>query len=133
MRVWQIVSAVTVGGAGRSSTFCGTCLSRVRVARGAVVGRSRAPRVLSGPPSPTLPRHPRRALVMQWQVWTAFGIRLSYVADLAHFLVGDGGGGIKGLRLAADAGKRHAAYRDGGPACVWVPRVAALIHGARPA
>ncbi len=30
---------------------------------------------------------------MQWQVWTTFGIRLGYVANLELFLVDDGGGG----------------------------------------
>ncbi len=40
---------------------------------------------------------------MQWQVWTAFGIMLGYVADLALFRVADpapgrSGDGIKGLK-----------------------------------
>lgn len=32
----------------------------------------------------------RGALVMQWQMWTAFGIMLGYVADLAFYSVPDG-------------------------------------------
>ncbi|KAK1983191.1 major facilitator superfamily domain-containing protein [Colletotrichum cereale] len=38
----------------------------------------------------------RGALVMQWQMWTAFGIMLGYVADLAFYYVPDRGG-IVGL------------------------------------
>ncbi|KAK7977525.1 hypothetical protein PG996_003579 [Apiospora saccharicola] len=37
----------------------------------------------------------RGALVMQWQMWTAFGIMIGYVADLAFFFVPDHG--IDGL------------------------------------
>ncbi|KAK3315345.1 hypothetical protein B0H66DRAFT_642584 [Apodospora peruviana] len=33
----------------------------------------------------------RGALVMQWQVWTAFGIMIGYVADLAFYFVPDHG------------------------------------------
>ncbi|GAB1312948.1 hypothetical protein MFIFM68171_03158 [Madurella fahalii] len=33
----------------------------------------------------------RGALVMQWQMWTAFGIMLGYVADLAFYFVPDSG------------------------------------------
>lgn len=29
----------------------------------------------------------RGALVMQWQMWTAFGIMLGYVADIAFYFV----------------------------------------------
>lgn len=29
----------------------------------------------------------RGALVMQWQMWTAFGIMMGYVADLAFYFV----------------------------------------------
>ncbi|WWD16093.1 hypothetical protein CI109_100518 [Kwoniella shandongensis] len=38
----------------------------------------------------------RGSLVMQWQVWTAFGIMLGYVADLIFYHVGDRAG-ITGL------------------------------------
>ncbi|KAL2882475.1 hypothetical protein SGCOL_002215 [Colletotrichum sp. CLE4] len=38
----------------------------------------------------------RGALVMQWQLWTAFGIMMGYVADLAFYYVPDKGG-IVGL------------------------------------
>jgi MFS family permease len=38
----------------------------------------------------------RGALVMQWQMWTAFGIMLGYVADLALFKVRDPPG-VRGL------------------------------------
>ncbi|KAK1459353.1 hypothetical protein CMEL01_02352 [Colletotrichum melonis] len=38
----------------------------------------------------------RGALVMQWQLWTAFGIMMGYVADLAFYYVPDRGG-IVGL------------------------------------
>ncbi|KAK8130245.1 hypothetical protein PG999_002625 [Apiospora kogelbergensis] len=38
----------------------------------------------------------RGALVMQWQMWTAFGIMVGYVADLAFFFVPDKSG-ISGL------------------------------------
>jgi len=37
----------------------------------------------------TAPKAIRGALVMQWQMWTAFGIMLGYVADLALFKVAD--------------------------------------------
>ena len=37
----------------------------------------------------TSPPSIRGALVMQWQMWTAFGIMLGYVADLAFFKVKD--------------------------------------------
>ncbi|KAH6848313.1 hypothetical protein B0I37DRAFT_161104 [Chaetomium sp. MPI-CAGE-AT-0009] len=33
----------------------------------------------------------RGALVMQWQMWTAFGIMVGYIADLAFFFVPDSG------------------------------------------
>ncbi|KAK4252026.1 hypothetical protein C7999DRAFT_10387 [Corynascus novoguineensis] len=33
----------------------------------------------------------RGALVMQWQMWTAFGIMLGYIADLAFYFVPDSG------------------------------------------
>jgi MFS family permease len=39
----------------------------------------------------------RGALVMQWQMWTAFGIMVGYVADLAFYYVPDSSG-IIGLR-----------------------------------
>lgn len=50
-----------------------------------------------GPKSATVPIYAaettppaiRGALVMQWQMWTAFGIMLGYVADLAFFQVKD--------------------------------------------
>ncbi|TIC96879.1 putative metabolite transport protein YwtG [Colletotrichum higginsianum] len=42
------------------------------------------------------PSRLRGALVMQWQMWTAFGIMLGYVADLAFYYVPDRGG-IVGL------------------------------------
>ena len=50
-----------------------------------------------GPKSATVPIYAaettppaiRGALVMQWQVWTAFGIMIGYVADLAFFQVPD--------------------------------------------
>ncbi|KAJ5080918.1 hypothetical protein N7456_013628 [Penicillium angulare] len=50
-----------------------------------------------GPKSATVPIYAaetappaiRGALVMQWQMWTAFGIMLGYVADLAFFRVPD--------------------------------------------
>lgn len=35
------------------------------------------------------PKLIRGALVMQWQMWTAFGIMLGYAADLAFYNVGD--------------------------------------------
>lgn len=31
----------------------------------------------------------RGALTMQWQMWTAFGIMVGYVADLAFYFVSD--------------------------------------------
>jgi MFS family permease len=57
-----------------------------------------------GPKSATVPiyaaecAHPRirGALVMQWQVWTAFGIMVGYAADLAFYYVPDPTG-ITGL------------------------------------
>ena len=45
----------------------------------------------------TTPPNIRGALVMQWQMWTAFGIMLGYVADLALFTVPDTPG-VTGLR-----------------------------------
>lgn len=42
------------------------------------------------------PKLVRGALVMQWQMWTAFGIMLGYVADLALYGVPDSSG-ITGL------------------------------------
>jgi MFS family permease len=50
-----------------------------------------------GPKSATVPIYAaectppaiRGALVMQWQMWTAFGIMLGYVADLALYYVPD--------------------------------------------
>lgn len=50
-----------------------------------------------GPKSATVPIYAaettppgiRGALVMQWQMWTAFGIMLGYVADLMFFKVSD--------------------------------------------
>ncbi|KAI9757550.1 MAG: hypothetical protein M1815_000772 [Lichina confinis] len=44
----------------------------------------------------TAPPAIRGALVMQWQLWTAFGIMLGYMADLAFYKVPDLGG-IPGL------------------------------------
>ncbi|KAJ5641764.1 hypothetical protein N7490_005764 [Penicillium lividum] len=38
----------------------------------------------------TAPPSIRGALVMQWQMWTAFGIMLGYVADLAFYQIPDG-------------------------------------------
>ncbi|KAF8521253.1 MFS sugar transporter [Hysterangium stoloniferum] len=57
-----------------------------------------------GPKSTTVPVYAaecapapiRGALVMMWQMWTAFGIMLGYAADLALFKVPDTGG-VKGL------------------------------------
>lgn len=57
-----------------------------------------------GPKSATVPVYAaetappaiRGALVMQWQMWTAFGIMLGYAADLAFFEVKDSSG-IVGL------------------------------------
>ncbi|KAI9690870.1 MAG: hypothetical protein M1822_008489 [Bathelium mastoideum] len=57
-----------------------------------------------GPKSATVPIYAaecsppgiRGALVMQWQTWTAFGIMLGYVADLAFYYVPDQSG-ITGL------------------------------------
>lgn len=57
-----------------------------------------------GPKSATVPVYSaectppaiRGALVMQWQMWTAFGIMLGYVADLAFYGVRDRAG-IVGL------------------------------------
>lgn len=57
-----------------------------------------------GPKSATVPIYAaectppgiRGALVMQWQMWTAFGIMLGYVADLAFYYVPDRSG-ITGL------------------------------------
>jgi MFS family permease len=37
----------------------------------------------------TVPSSIRGALVMQWQMWTAFGIMLGYVADLAFYQITD--------------------------------------------
>jgi Sugar (and other) transporter. len=53
-----------------------------------------------GPKSATVPIYAaetsppsiRGALVMQWQMWTAFGIMLGYAADLAFFEVPDKSG-----------------------------------------
>ncbi|KAL8807642.1 MAG: hypothetical protein Q9182_000626 [Xanthomendoza sp. 2 TL-2023] len=42
----------------------------------------------------TTPPRIRGALVMQWQVWTAFGIMLGYASDLCFFKVVDHGGVI---------------------------------------
>ncbi|MCJ1280731.1 hypothetical protein MMC26_000048 [Xylographa opegraphella] len=58
-----------------------------------------------GPKSATVPIYAaettppgiRGALVMQWQMWTAFGIMLGYVADLAFYQVPDPAG-ITGLK-----------------------------------
>ncbi|KIY45000.1 hypothetical protein FISHEDRAFT_67245 [Fistulina hepatica ATCC 64428] len=57
-----------------------------------------------GPKSATVPVYAaecvpapiRGGLVMQWQLWTAFGIMLGYVADIAFYQVPDSSG-IKGL------------------------------------
>ena len=57
-----------------------------------------------GPKSATVPIYAaettppaiRGALVMQWQMWTAFGIMLGYMSDLAFYRVEDSGG-IVGL------------------------------------
>ena len=57
-----------------------------------------------GPKSATVPMYAaettppaiRGALVMQWQMWTAFGIMIGYVADLALYYVPDQSG-ITGL------------------------------------
>lgn len=57
-----------------------------------------------GPKSATVPVYAaectpaaiRGGLVMQWQLWTAFGIMMGYVADLAFYYVPDQGG-IVGL------------------------------------
>ena len=57
-----------------------------------------------GPKSATVPIYAaectppkiRGALVMQWQMWTAFGIMLGYAADLAFFYVPDTAG-VTGL------------------------------------
>lgn len=57
-----------------------------------------------GPKSATVPIYAaetappviRGALVMQWQMWTAFGIMFGYVADLAFFEIQDPAG-IVGL------------------------------------
>jgi MFS family permease len=57
-----------------------------------------------GPKSATVPIYAaecappriRGALVMQWQVWTAFGIMVGYAADLAFYYVPDPTG-ITGL------------------------------------
>lgn len=53
-----------------------------------------------GPKSATVPIYAaemsppaiRGALVMQWQMWTAFGIMLGCVSDLAFYQVGDSSG-----------------------------------------
>ena len=53
-----------------------------------------------GPKSATVPIYAaettppaiRGALVMQWQMWTAFGIMLGYVSDLAFYKVPDSSG-----------------------------------------
>lgn len=37
----------------------------------------------------------RGALTMQWQMWTAFGIMVGYVADLAFYFVSVPGGRIR--------------------------------------
>ena len=58
-----------------------------------------------GPKSATVPIYAaetsppaiRGALVMQWQMWTAFGIFFGYVADLAFYSVPDSAG-IVGLK-----------------------------------
>ncbi|PWN50170.1 hypothetical protein IE53DRAFT_362588 [Violaceomyces palustris] len=44
----------------------------------------------------TVPANIRGGLVMQWQLWTAFGIMLGYVADIAFYSVPDSSG-IQGL------------------------------------
>ena len=44
----------------------------------------------------TVPAQIRGGLVMQWQLWTAFGIMLGYVADIAFYNVPDSSG-INGL------------------------------------
>lgn len=57
-----------------------------------------------GPKSATVPVYAaecapaaiRGGLVMQWQLWTAFGIMIGYVADLAFYNVPDQSG-IVGL------------------------------------
>jgi MFS family permease len=57
-----------------------------------------------GPKSATVPIYAaessppaiRGALVMQWQMWTAFGIMLGYAADIAFYNVPDPAG-ITGL------------------------------------
>jgi MFS family permease len=57
-----------------------------------------------GPKSATVPIYAaectppliRGALVMQWQMWTAFGIMVGYAADLAFYKVPDSSG-IVGL------------------------------------
>lgn len=58
-----------------------------------------------GPKSTTVPVYSaecapaniRGALVMMWQMWTAFGIMLGYVMDLVFYHVKDPAHGIKGL------------------------------------
>ncbi|KAL9001363.1 MAG: hypothetical protein Q9169_000254 [Polycauliona sp. 2 TL-2023] len=45
----------------------------------------------------TTPPRIRGALVMQWQVWTAFGLMLGYASDLCFYQVHDRAGGIVGL------------------------------------
>lgn len=39
----------------------------------------------------------RGALTMQWQMWTAFGIMVGYVADLAFYFVSVPGGRIRAI------------------------------------
>ncbi|KAL8671853.1 MAG: hypothetical protein Q9168_003669 [Polycauliona sp. 1 TL-2023] len=45
----------------------------------------------------TTPPRIRGALVMQWQVWTAFGLMLGYASDLCFYQVQDRVGGVIGL------------------------------------
>lgn len=53
------------------------------------------------------PPRVRGALVMQWQMWTAFGIMLGYVADIAFYFVSQAHPKLSARRHRAELTKWH--------------------------
>jgi MFS family permease len=90
----SIISVVTMGGQAFTNTWWQLFIARLTL--GLAIGPKSATTPIWA--AECAPPAIRGALVMQWQLWTAFGNMLGYAADLAFFHVRDTpSGGTKGL------------------------------------
>lgn len=59
----------------------------------------------------------RGALTMQWQMWTAFGIMIGYVADLAFYFVSVPVGRVQASDGETGCGSIYPTFKRPSPGC----------------